>query len=62
MNDRTVEGIRHRRGPAFSVQYHPEAGPGPHDPCYHVGTFRRLMAGEKCRGVTNSAPIPMAQP
>jgi carbamoyl-phosphate synthase small subunit len=62
LNDRTVEGIRHRREPAFSVQYHPEAGPGPHDPYYHFGTFRRLMAGENCRGVTNTPPIPMAQP
>jgi carbamoyl-phosphate synthase small subunit len=30
-NDGSVEGIRHRRLPAFSVQYHPEAGPGPWD-------------------------------
>jgi len=31
LNDRTVEGMRHRRWPAWSVQYHPEGGPGPHD-------------------------------
>jgi|SRR5579863_326041 len=31
LNDRTVEGMRHRRLPIFSVQYHPEAAPGPHD-------------------------------
>ena len=31
LNDRTSEGLRHRRLPAFSVQYHPEAAPGPHD-------------------------------
>ena len=32
LNDQTVEGIRHRHVPMFSVQYHPEASPGPHDP------------------------------
>lgn len=31
LNDGTVEGVRHRHAPAFSVQYHPEAAPGPHD-------------------------------
>jgi carbamoyl-phosphate synthase small subunit len=31
LNDQTVEGLRHRRWPLFSVQYHPEAAPGPHD-------------------------------
>jgi carbamoyl-phosphate synthase small subunit len=36
LNDNTVEGIRHRRLPAFSVQYHPEASPGPHDAAYLV--------------------------
>jgi carbamoyl-phosphate synthase small subunit len=31
LNDKTVEGVRHRRLPVFAVQYHPEAAPGPHD-------------------------------
>jgi carbamoyl-phosphate synthase small subunit len=43
LNDRTIEGIRHRRLPAFSVQYHPEASAGPHDSGYLFGRFRELM-------------------
>ena len=41
--DRTLEGIRHRTLPAFSVQYHPEASPGPHDARYLFDEFRDLM-------------------
>jgi len=43
LNDNTVEGIRHRTLPAFAVQYHPEAGPGPHDPFYLFGRFRKMI-------------------
>jgi carbamoyl-phosphate synthase small subunit len=43
LNDSTVEGIRHRRLPAFSVQYHPEASPGPHDAAYLFDQFRAMM-------------------
>ncbi|MFO7714846.1 glutamine-hydrolyzing carbamoyl-phosphate synthase small subunit [Desulfosarcina sp.] len=43
LNDNTVEGIRHRRVPAFSVQYHPEASPGPHDAAYLFDQFRSMM-------------------
>ncbi len=43
LNDDTVEGLRHRREPAFSVQYHPEAGPGPHDPAYLFDRFRSMI-------------------
>ncbi len=43
LNDSTLEGIRCRKLPAFSVQYHPEASPGPHDSNYLFGTFARLM-------------------
>jgi carbamoyl-phosphate synthase small subunit len=44
LNDQTLEGMRHREIPAFSVQYHPEASPGPHDSHYLFEDFRRLMA------------------
>jgi len=43
LNDGTVEGMRHRAVPAFSVQYHPEASPGPHDAGYLFEDFARLM-------------------
>jgi carbamoyl-phosphate synthase small subunit len=43
LNDGVIEGMRSRETPAFSVQYHPEAGPGPHDARYLFEEFRRLM-------------------
>jgi len=43
LNDQTLEGLRHRTLPLFSVQYHPEAAPGPHDSHYLFGDFRRMM-------------------
>ena len=43
LNDNTVEGLRHRSLPLFSVQYHPEAAPGPHDSQYLFHDFRRMM-------------------
>jgi carbamoyl-phosphate synthase small subunit len=44
LNDHTVEGMRHRELPVFSVQYHPEASPGPHDSWYLFERFRGLLA------------------
>jgi len=43
LNDQTLEGLRHRNLPLFSVQYHPEAAPGPHDSHYLFGDFVRMM-------------------
>ncbi len=47
LNDNTVAGIQHKKYPAFSVQYHPEACPGPHDPYYLFGRFRELILANK---------------
>ena len=43
INDRSVEGVRHRSYPAFSVQFHPDAAPGPHDASYLFDQFMEMI-------------------
>ncbi len=71
LNDGTVEGLRHRSLPVFSVQYHPEASPGPHDALYLFEEFIRLMSGapaeprpadEPAAGATRTATVPEPSP
>jgi len=45
LNDRTPEGLMHKKMPLFSVQYHPEASPGPHDATYLFDRFIKMMEG-----------------
>jgi len=59
LNDDTVEGLAHETRPIFSVQYHPEASPGPHDASYFFGRFREMVArhvaGERVSGAQIAA-------
>jgi len=47
LNDQTLEGMRHRKLPILSVQYHPEASPGPHDANYLFDEFIAYMERSK---------------
>jgi carbamoyl-phosphate synthase small subunit len=46
LNDQTIEGISHKDLPIYSVQYHPEASPGPHDSSHLFQKFTNLMKAE----------------
>ena len=50
LNDQSVEGIRHKKHPAFSIQYHPEAAPGPRDSQYLFKQFIDMIEAEKNKG------------
>ena len=54
LNDRCVEGMRHKTLPIISVQYHPEAAPGPHDAVHHFRRFIELMV--RSRAVAEIRP------
>ncbi|MBQ6448949.1 MAG: carbamoyl phosphate synthase small subunit, partial [Bacillus sp. (in: Bacteria)] len=47
INDKSVEGVRHKYLPAFSVQFHPDAAPGPHDADYLFDEFMEMIDASK---------------
>jgi carbamoyl-phosphate synthase small subunit len=57
LNDGTVEGLAHRTRPIFSVQYHPEASPGPHDAAYFFDRFREMVRRHKAGEAVTGAQI-----
>jgi carbamoyl-phosphate synthase small subunit len=54
LNDMTVEGMRHKKAPVFSVQYHPEAAPGPLDSAHLFQRFRELCESKRAKSVSMS--------
>jgi carbamoyl-phosphate synthase small subunit len=54
LNDGTLEGLRHEKAKAFSVQYHPEASAGPHDAAYLFGEFVEMMIAERRANVESA--------
>jgi carbamoyl-phosphate synthase small subunit len=57
LNDGTVEGLAHRERPLFSVQYHPEASPGPNDAAYFFRRFRVLVERHKAGEAVTGADV-----
>jgi carbamoyl-phosphate synthase small subunit len=62
LNDGTVEGLAHTERPLFSVQYHPEASPGPHDAGYFFGRFREMVARHKAGEAVTGAAVASGRP
>jgi carbamoyl-phosphate synthase small subunit len=62
LNDGTVEGLAHSEKPLFSVQYHPEASPGPHDANYFFGRFREMVARHKAGEAVTGAAVAAGRP
>jgi carbamoyl-phosphate synthase small subunit len=54
LNDKTVEGLKHKKYPIFSVQYHPENGPGPHDAAYLFERFVALIEENRVKQETKA--------
>lgn len=56
LNDSSIEGMCHKQRPAFSVQYHPESAPGPHDSRYLFDQFFQMLRGEPLPWFTEPEP------
>ncbi len=61
LNDQTVEGLAHGTKPIFSVQYHPEASPGPHDAAYFFQRFRNMVERHVAGEIVSGAQIARGQ-
>ncbi|MGE4607308.1 MAG: glutamine-hydrolyzing carbamoyl-phosphate synthase small subunit [Myxococcota bacterium] len=62
LNDGTVEGLAHTERPLFSVQYHPEASPGPHDAGYFFARFREMVVRHKAGETVTGADVARGRP
>jgi carbamoyl-phosphate synthase small subunit len=58
LNDDTIEGLRFKQFAGMSLQYHPEASPGPHDSHYHFDAFMELVAEERGLSLPEEAAEP----
>ncbi len=60
LNDDTIEGLRFKRFAGMSLQYHPEASPGPHDSHYHFDRFMEMVAEERGLALPEEGGAPVA--